>query len=97
MNYPYDETGPHCIYDAPSCGFELPLETRISDLVANAENWEIMIPEYDRSNVELRLYNIFVAWMKKHNVSYNFLAASQFYHDSEKHDNHKWLEWEIAS
>jgi len=101
MNFPYDTTNTHCIYDSPENGFELPLETRISDLVntteANADEFGLELPYYDRVNVEARLYNIFVAWMAKNDMYYDFLAAMSFLIASQKHDNHKWLLNNIAS
>jgi hypothetical protein len=101
MNFPYDITNTHCICDSPENGFELPLETRISDLAttteANADEFGLELPFYDRANVEMRLYNIFVAWMEKNNVYYDFLAAGTFLEASKKHDNHKWLYKNISS
>ena len=101
MNFPYDVTNTHCIYDTPANGFELPLETRISALVntaeANADDFGFMLPHYDRATVELRLYNIFVAWMEKNDMYYDFLASFCFLMSSMKHDNHEWLYNKIAS
>jgi hypothetical protein len=89
------------LVDSPENGFELPLETRISDLVntteANAEDFGFELPYYDRANVEVRLYNIFVAWMEKNNVYYDFLAAGTFLEASKKHDKHEWLYNKISS
>ena len=101
MNFPYDTTNTNCIYDSPANGFELPLETRISDLVntteANAEDFGFELPYYDRANVEVRLYNIFVAWMEKNDMYYDCLASMCFLQASLKHDKHEWLYNKISS
>ena len=101
MNFPYDTTNAHCIYDAPSCGFELPLETRISDLVstveANAEEDGFFLPHYNRADVALRLYAVFVAWMQKNDVEYGCFASSSFIRSSYEYDKHEWLMKRISS
>jgi len=89
------------LVDSPENGFELPLETRISDLVstveANAEEDGFMLPHYNRADVALRLYAVFVSWMKKNDVEYDIFASSSFIRSSYKYDKHNWLMERISS
>ena len=89
------------LVDSPENGFDLPLETRISDLVstveANAEEDGFMLPHYNRADVALRLYAVFVSWMKKNDVEYDIFASSHFIHSSYEYDKHNWLMERILS
>ena len=66
--------------------FELPLETRISDLVstveASAEESGFELPSHicrgNISSVEVRLYNIFVEWLEKNDMYDDCLASREF-------------------
>jgi len=92
------------LVDSPENGFDLPLETRISDLVstveANADDDGFMLPHmlpHNRADVALRLYAVFVSWMKKNDVEYDIFASSHFIHSSYEYDKHNWLMERISS